>query len=276
MAKLDHDRTDCESEAARASRASEVDDSASPSEDSQSVHVDPVVGTKRRASAVSALFNAARRQRPARTKKEVSDYAHAQRNAETCLTEIPDSQTDAEHGGLEATQEAHSEDIDSATSRDEQESEPSRRLGTLLLWDIEEESLSSESYAAFAQLIISQRLDVTFDEARFWSRVSERSDLTPMDGGAYQRHLALVGGNAQSVAIRAASFMLSALQHHRSVLDTCPPCGVDFIEWDMVVHLCLRNAAFSDLWGMDSSTYLTVAYGNVRISLRATCRTGIG
>ncbi|KAK5947925.1 hypothetical protein OHC33_011030 [Knufia fluminis] len=133
LAKLGHDRTDRESEAATASRASEVDESASPSEDSQSGHVDPVIGKKRRASAVSTVFNAAKRQRRARTEEEVSDCARMQRNAEPCLIEIPDSQTDAGDGGLEATQEAHSEDINSATSRDEQGSDPSRRHGTLLL-----------------------------------------------------------------------------------------------------------------------------------------------
>ncbi|KAK5947761.1 hypothetical protein OHC33_011207 [Knufia fluminis] len=66
LAKLGHDYTDCESEAATASRAGEVDDSALLGEDSQSVHVDPVIGKKRRASAVSTVFNAAKRQRRAR------------------------------------------------------------------------------------------------------------------------------------------------------------------------------------------------------------------
>ncbi|KAK5936458.1 hypothetical protein PMZ80_011302 [Knufia obscura] len=49
LARLGYDRSDCESEAATPSRASEVQDSASPFDDSQSVQNDSATGTKRQA-----------------------------------------------------------------------------------------------------------------------------------------------------------------------------------------------------------------------------------
>jgi len=159
---------------------------------------------------------------------------------------------------------------DIVTSCNEKESNPSCRLGMLLLWGIEKESLSPKRFTAFAQLIISLRLDVTCDEDRFRLSIPERLHPTPIDGRAYQKdYLVLVGDHAKGGPITTASFMLAALKYHRSVLNTCPPCRIDFIELNVIEDMHRENTDFKDPWAVDMSTYLTVARGTYSSTIRA-------
>ncbi|KAK5069417.1 hypothetical protein LTR51_008667 [Lithohypha guttulata] len=270
LVKLGHGHADSESEAVTTSRASEVEDSALPNEHSQHVHVASVIGKKRQASAVSPPSDTAKRQRRARTETVELDGARACGNAETCPMEIPDSQPDAEGSEPEAIQEAQSEAVENAGFHDEKESEPLRRLGTLLVWETEKESLSPASYAAFAHLIISCRLDVTFDEERFWSSVTEWSGSTSLDRRVLQRcHLVLVGRYDQSVPTTAADFMLYALKDRRSVLETYPPCRVDFIAWDVLEDVCGKNPDCEDPWAVNASATVIMSHGTYSFTARA-------
>ncbi|KAK5936570.1 hypothetical protein PMZ80_011168 [Knufia obscura] len=270
LVRLGYDRSDCESEAATPSRASEVHDSASPLDHNQSIRNGSATGTKRRAGASLTATSTLKRLRRASTGPEVLDDASAQRYADPHPVEIPDSQTDGESSWLQAAPDAQQEDSQSATSLSEGESQSSYRLGTVLLWGAQKESLSAESRAAVAQLIISQQLDVTHDEDRFWSSVLARSDQTQIEGGAdRQLHLVLVGPQAEGVPITMASFMLSALRQHCRVLDRCLSCRINFVAWDAVVSVCPPNAELNDSPAMEASNYVTIDHGRCSTTIEA-------
>ncbi|KAK5069354.1 hypothetical protein LTR51_008604 [Lithohypha guttulata] len=268
--KLGYGHLDCENQAVTASRASEAGDSALPSETSQGVHIGPTTGRKRRVSAVSSVPDAVKRQRQDGTEEAEFDYACVQGDPDSYSTEIPDSQPDVEARGLRLAQERGDEEAEHTLCRDEQGSEPLDGLGTVLVWNIDEKSLSSTSYAAFARLIVSQKLDVTFAKARFWSSVTERSYLTPLNQQGFQRHhLVLVGHYEQSVSITAANFMLSVLERRPSILETCPPSRVDFVAWSIVEDLYHKNVELEGILAMQAFASVIITHGTYTFTVRA-------
>lgn len=106
-----------------------------------------------------------------------------QDNDEPCAIEILDSQTDVGYIVQQAGHELLSDDITNAVTRSEHEERSSTRVGVLLLHGIEQSTPSPEACAGLARLIMSRKLEVTFEEKQFWSRLSERLRRSPVGDG---------------------------------------------------------------------------------------------
>jgi len=191
----------------------------------------------------------------------------APRQNESNVIEILAGQADTERVRLDAEQEIPEQDTSDAPFDSGTEHEALHNPTALLLSCNGGKSLSLEEHTVLGQLIVSHKLEVTFDAERFWKSIWRYSRSTENSReGRETNHLVIVDPNVKNMTSTSMSFTSSALEQQHSIINTCPPCRIVFVAWDAIGRLCASNKRLAELWTTEAPMCMNVANGTASLT----------